>query len=64
MTADGTIILDLRAETPGKAQGDAQFVYPPSHKDYKKILNHLGGLRPGEHKPVPPWQEGADKPEK
>jgi hypothetical protein len=56
MTPDGTIVLDLRAEAPG-AIGDARFTYPPSHKDYRSILAHLGGLRPGEEKPVPPWTD-------
>lgn len=54
MKADGTIILMLRAEGPG-AIGDAMITYPPSHKDYKDVLQHLGGLKPGESKPVPPW---------
>ena len=55
MTEDGTIILDLRAEGPGGAVGDARLTYPPTHKEYRNILAHLGGLRPGEKKPVPPW---------
>jgi hypothetical protein len=54
MTADGTIVLDLRAESPG-AHGDARLVYPRSHPEYEKILAHLGGLKPGEQKPVRPW---------
>ncbi len=57
MSADGTITLDLRATGPGGLTGDARFVYPRGHKDYEKILRHLGGLRPGETKPVPPWPE-------
>jgi hypothetical protein len=55
MQADGTLILDLRAEGPGGALGDARFVYPKAHPDYRKMLDHIGGLRPGESKPVPPW---------
>ena len=55
MRDDGTIVLDLRAEGPGGAVGDARLVYPPSHKDYKMILDHLGGIRPGENKPVAPF---------
>jgi hypothetical protein len=54
MDPDGTIVLQLRAESPG-AVGDAQLRYPPSHKDYNDVLTHLGGLKPGESKPVPPW---------
>jgi hypothetical protein len=55
MTPDGTIMLDLRAEGPGGDHGDARIVYPPNHKDYQMILKHLGGLKPGETKPVPPF---------
>jgi hypothetical protein len=56
MKEDGTLILTLRAEGPGMI-GDGQFIYPPTHKQYKQVLEHLGGLRPGESKPVPPWPE-------
>jgi hypothetical protein len=57
MQADGTIVMQLRAEGPGPMIGDAQFVYPPDHPEYQSILEHLGGLAPGETKPVPPWPE-------
>ena len=57
MRDDGTIVLDLRAES---AQGDigmAQFEYPLSDPEYPAILDHLGGLKPGESKLVPPWED-------
>jgi hypothetical protein len=57
MRADGTLVLDLVATGPGPARGEAQLVYPPHHKDYRSVLEHLGGLRPGESKPVPPWPD-------
>ncbi len=57
MEKDGTIVLQLRAEGPGPQIGDALFKYPPTDPQYAKILSHLGGLRPGENKPVPPWDE-------
>jgi hypothetical protein len=55
MDPDGTIVLQLRAEGGAGTVGDAQLRYPPSHKEYKDVLTHLGGLKPGESKPVPPW---------
>lgn len=56
MEADGTIVLQLRAEDPGSGSvGDARFTFPPSHERYQEILRHLDGLEPGESKPVPPW---------
>ena len=56
MESDGTIVLQLRAEGPG-VRGDAQLRYPRDHKQYDSVLEHLGGLRPGESKPVPPWPD-------
>jgi len=57
MGEDGTIVLQLRAEGPGGALGDALLTYPQDHPQYQQILDHLGGLKPGESKPVPPWPE-------
>ena len=54
MEPDGTIILRLRAVSPG-AVGDAMLRYPPDHPQYKSILEHLGGLKPGDSKPVAPF---------
>ena len=55
MSEDGTITLLLRAEGPGGIVGDAVMTYGRSHKQYADILKHLGGLKPGEEKSVPPW---------
>ncbi|MDP2996135.1 MAG: WG repeat-containing protein [Bryobacterales bacterium] len=55
MEADGTIVLQLRAEGPGPAVGDALLRYPKTHPRYNSVLRHLGGLKAGERKPVPPW---------
>ncbi|MBR0682210.1 hypothetical protein GXW74_17090 [Roseomonas eburnea] len=54
MEPDRTIVLDLIARQGG-AMGDARLAYPPGHRDYDMILRHLGGLRPGETKPLPPF---------
>lgn len=54
MKPDGTLVLRLRA-TDGKRIGEGLFEYPPSHPQYKSVLEHLGGLAPGQEKPVPPW---------
>jgi hypothetical protein len=55
MDSDGTIVMDLRAEASGGTVGDARLVYHPGDKDYAMVLKHLGGLKPGETKPVPPF---------
>lgn len=54
MEADGTIILHLRAVSP-TAVGDALIRYPTDHPQYRMILEHLGGLEPGQSKPVRPF---------
>jgi hypothetical protein len=56
MDPDGTIVLMLRATAPG-ITGDARITYPPSHAEYQNVLKHLGGLKPGESKSVPPWPD-------
>jgi hypothetical protein len=55
MQPDGTIVLQLRAEGPDGTVGDGLLTYRPTDKDYAKILQHLGGLKPGETKPVTPF---------
>lgn len=56
MEPDGTIVLDLRAEDPATGGvGEARFRYPPGHAQYDEVRAHVGGLEPGQSKPVPPW---------
>ena len=50
MRPDGTLELDLR----GPSGAEARKVYPPTHADYKKTLDHLGGMKPGDEKAIPP----------
>lgn len=57
MDRDGTIVLDLRAEDEGGAVGVGRLVYPPAHPQYQRVLEHLGGLEPGQSKPVPPFPD-------
>lgn len=51
MSPDGTITMNLRS--PNGAEG--VFSYPRSDPNYARMLSHLGGMRPGEHKSVPPF---------
>lgn len=55
MLDDGTIQLMLRAEGEGGMVGDALISYPPTHGDYRMVFDHLGGMKPGDSKPVPPF---------
>lgn len=56
MENDGTIIMDLVARGDGML-GDARFAYTPEDKEYDEIIEHLGGLEPGEEKTVTAWKE-------
>ncbi len=55
--ADGTIVMRLRAEGRRGEIGDAILTYSPNDPDYSEVLRHLGGLKPGEGKLVPPWPD-------
>lgn len=55
MNSDGAIVARLRAEGPRGAVGDAVVVVKPGQPGYDEWLTHLGGLQPGEEKPVPAW---------
>lgn len=67
MLTNGTIVLHLRGETDGKI-AETQFDISPTDSRYKDIVKHVGGLRPGEEKSVPPWpaqdEHGKQKTEK
>ena len=54
MDADGTITLRLRSLPPGPI-GEATLTYKPGDPKYEEIKRHLGGIAPGEYKPVRPW---------
>jgi hypothetical protein len=54
MQKDRTIVLDLYEPA------HARVVYPPSHPEYRKILDHVGGLEPEQHKLVLPWPDEID----
>ncbi len=57
MSNDGTITLRLRAEGPGGAIGDGNITYKRGDPQYEEVLHHVGGLKPGETKLVPPWKD-------
>ncbi|WP_338760162.1 hypothetical protein [Massilia sp. METH4] len=56
MLDDGTIVMDLYMRH-GEAVGHGQATYRKDHPEYARVLKHLGGLRPGEEKLVPPFPD-------
>jgi hypothetical protein len=57
MQEDRTIALRLRAESDDGATGEGYFTYAPGDPDYDAVRQHVGGLEPGQSKPVPPWAD-------
>jgi hypothetical protein len=72
MTPNGMIQLSLRAAPLPVTQQGTELIVPwsppqeivgygeielqPSDLYYRELLRHVGGLRPGETKPVPGWR--------
>lgn len=59
MLPDRTVEMALTARDHGMI-GHGRLTYRPGDPHYDEVLRHLGGLRPGEVKPVPPWPDAAD----
>jgi hypothetical protein len=56
MMEDGTIVVNLRRTRDGmNISGIVK--YPVDSPHYKEVLDHLGGMRPGETKLVPAWDD-------
>ena len=54
MSNDGIITLHLRSLWPDPiAEGELR--YAPDDPQYEEIKQHLGGIAPGDIKPVKPW---------
>jgi hypothetical protein len=54
MTPDGVITLRLRSLPPGPI-AEGVLTYKPDDPHYGEIKQHLGGIAPGETKPVKAW---------
>jgi hypothetical protein len=53
MSADGTITVRLRPVWHQPVV-ESPLVYAPDDPQYAAVKRHLGGIAPGESKPVPP----------
>jgi hypothetical protein len=53
MSADGAIALRIRSLWY-QPVAEHRFVYAPGDPQYDAIKRHLGGIMPGQSKPVPP----------
>lgn len=55
MREDGTLEMSLRAVAADGTIGEAMLVVAPGDARYPSMVKHLGGIKPGEGKPVPPF---------
>jgi hypothetical protein len=56
MLQNGTILVGVRGrDSDSRAQ--AVLMVEPGDSNYQLIIDHLGGLKPGETKPIPPWPD-------
>jgi hypothetical protein len=53
---DGTIVLQLRIEE-GSLIGDSLIEYKPGDPNYEEVKKHVGDLKVGEEKLIPPWPD-------
>jgi hypothetical protein len=55
MDADRTITLDLRSVQCNGSEAMGRVTYTPGDPNYVSVLAHIGGMKPGETKPVHAW---------
>lgn len=56
MEDDGIVMMMLHAQTPNGDWGVSRFYLRPGTADYDALIERVGGLQPGEKKPVPSWE--------
>ena len=58
MLADGTILVGVPGPEAG-SRARAVLMVEPGDGNYQSIIDHVGGLKPGETKSIPPWPDSA-----
>ena len=56
MLNNGTILIGVGGDGPA-ARAQAVLEIHPGDTNYQMIIDHVGGLKPGETKPIPPWPD-------
>jgi hypothetical protein len=62
MLQNGTILVGVGG--PDAARARAVLMVEPGDTNYQSIIDHVGGLKPGETKPIPPWPDQPPAPKK
>jgi hypothetical protein len=61
MLADGTILVGVPGPEAG-SRARAVLMVEPGDTNYQSIIDHVGGLKPGETKSIPPWPDTQSSP--
>jgi hypothetical protein len=56
MLVDGTILVGVPGPEAG-SRARAVLMVEPGDTNYQSIIDHVGGLKPGETKSIPPWPD-------
>ena len=56
MLVDGTILVGVPGPEPD-SRARAVLMVEPGDTNYQPIIDHVGGLKPGETKSIPPWPD-------
>ena len=56
MLVDGTILVGVRT-SDSDTRAQAILMVEPGDTNYQPIIDHVGGLKPGETKSIPPWPD-------
>jgi hypothetical protein len=56
MLMDGTILVGVPGPEAG-SRARAVLMVEPGDTNYQSIIDHVGGLKPGETKSIPPWPD-------
>src|ERR1700687_1135209 len=60
MLENGTILIGIRGPAvDGPLQ--AVLMIEPGDTNYQQIIDHVGGLKPGQTKSIPPWPDQTPK---
>ena len=57
METHGKLTLSLKYRPSSGGIGEFKLTLLPGDKDYQTMLAHIGGIAPGETKPVPPFDD-------
>jgi hypothetical protein len=61
MLQNGTILVGVPGPDSG-LRAQAVLMVEPGDSNYQAIIDHVGGLKPGETKPIPPWPDPPPPP--